>query len=70
MVRSPPRPPIEGTATLMTNAVWIVVALGIAGGLVAWITSWRRAALPSDLGVVSRQWLAEHQLDSTQDSQR
>ena len=54
----------------MMNAVWIVVAVGVAGGLVARFTSWRRAALPSDLGVVSRQWLAEHQLDSTQDSQR
>ena len=54
----------------MMNAVWIVVAVGVAGGLVARFMSWRRAALPSDLGVVSRQWLAEHQLDSTQDSQR
>jgi hypothetical protein len=54
----------------MMSAVWIVVALGIAGGLVARVTSWRRAALPADLGAVSRQWLAEHQLDSTQDSQR
>jgi hypothetical protein len=54
----------------MMSAVWILVALGIAGGLIAWFTSWRRGDLPSDLGVVSRQWLAEHQLDSTQDSQR
>lgn len=54
----------------MMNAVWIVAALGLAGGVVARITSWRRAALPADLGVVSRQWLAEHQLDSTQDPQR
>jgi hypothetical protein len=52
------------------NTVWVVVGLGIAGAVIALVTSWRRGDHLSDLGTVSHQWIAEHRLGSGQDSRR
>ena len=50
--------------------LWVVVGLGVAGGILALIASWRGGDHTADLGVVSHQWLAEHRLGSGQDSRR
>jgi hypothetical protein len=52
------------------NTVWVALALGIAGAILALITSWRRRTNPTDLGAVSHQWIAEHRAASGQDSRR
>lgn len=52
------------------STVWVIVALGIAGAIVALVTAWRRGDRLGDLGSVSHQWIAEHRLGSGQDSGR
>lgn len=52
------------------SMVWLVVAVGIAAGVIALVSSWRRGDQPADLGAVSHQWIAEHRLGSGQDSRR
>lgn len=42
------------------TALWIAVALAVAGALVLLATSWYRNDPESDLGAVSHQWIAEH----------
>lgn len=45
----------------MTTALWIAVALAVAGGIAMFATSWyRRDHESADLGAVSHQWIAEH----------
>jgi hypothetical protein len=51
-------------------AVWIVVGLGAIGAVAALITTWNRRDQPPDLGVVSRQWIAEQRLGQDPDSRR
>jgi hypothetical protein len=52
------------------NAEWIVVGLAIMGVLAS-IVGWAQTrGRPADLGAVSHNWLAEHRLSQTQDSQR
>jgi hypothetical protein len=52
------------------NAVWIVIALGVAGAVVTFMMSLRRNDGPENLGSVSTQWISEHRLGSGQDSRR
>ena len=53
------------------NMEWIVIlGLGLAGGIAALATSWRRGDRTADMGAVSHQWIAEHRLGSGQDSRR
>ena len=52
------------------NIVWIVVGLGIAGAIIAFITSWHRRDRQADLGAVSHQWVAEQRLGQPHDPQR
>jgi hypothetical protein len=52
------------------NTVWAIVALGIAGAVIALFSAWRRGNAPQNLGAVSDQWISEHRLGSTQDSRR
>jgi hypothetical protein len=52
------------------NAVWVVIALGVVGAVVALVASWRRGEQPADLGAVSHQWISEHRLGSNEDSRR
>jgi hypothetical protein len=52
------------------NTVWAAIALAIAVGVIARLTSWRRGGQPADLGTVSHQWIAEHRLGSGPDSRR
>ena len=42
-------------------AVWIVLALGVAGAVILLVGLWRRRA-QGDMGVVSSQWIAEQRL--------
>jgi hypothetical protein len=52
------------------NGVWILMGLGVLA-VVAAVFGWLQGrAQPADLGVVSHQWIAEHRLSQTQDSQR
>lgn len=55
--------------TLVT-AVWIILGVGIAGALVALMTSWPRRDQRADLGAVSHQWIAEHRSGQGQDPRR
>lgn len=52
------------------NTLWVVFALGIAGAVVALVTSLRRGDRLGDLGAVSHQWIAEHRSGPEQDSRR
>jgi len=42
------------------SALWIAVALAVAGVIAMIATSWYRNDRESDLGAVSHQWIAEH----------
>jgi hypothetical protein len=44
------------------TVVWIVVGVGVAGAVMALLSSWRRRGGQADLGVVSSQWIAEQRL--------
>ena len=52
------------------NALWIVVGIGIVGGLAKRIAWHHERRSPSELGFVSHQWLAEHRLSQISDPQR
>ena len=49
--------------------IWIVLGAVVAGAIVL-LTTRRRGGQDMDLGAVSNQWVAEHRLGSTHDSQR
>jgi hypothetical protein len=51
-------------------AVWLIVGLGGIGAVVMLIGAWNRREQPGDLGVVSRQWVAEQRLGQGPDSRR
>lgn len=53
-------------------ALWILLALGAVGGVVALLLmSRQRDGSPhADLGTVSSQWISEHRLGTNQDSRR
>jgi hypothetical protein len=50
------------------NVGWMVVGMAIVGVLAR--IAWLRERWESDLGFVSRQWLAEHRLSQISDPQR
>lgn len=51
--------------------LWLVVGLGVAVGVLALVTSRRRAGdSASDLGVVSHQWIAEQRFGHRSDGRR
>ena len=52
------------------NVVWIVVGIGILGGVARWIPWPHERVGQSDLGLVSQQWLADHRLSQISDPQR
>lgn len=52
------------------NTAWILIIVGVAGAVVALVTSWYRHDNDADLGAVSQQWIAEHRLGQGHDSQR
>jgi hypothetical protein len=52
------------------TALWILVALGAVGGVIALVLSRTRGGPHSDLGTVSSQWISEHRLGANQDSRR
>jgi hypothetical protein len=52
------------------STVWTLAALGFAATVIAMVTAWRRGHAPENLGAVSDQWISEHRLGATQDSQR
>jgi hypothetical protein len=52
------------------STVWIVIALGIVGAVVALVAFRRRGDHAANLGVVSHQWLAEHKIGPGQDWRR
>lgn len=47
------------------NPLWIALALGVLGAVVA-LTGWslRGRRRPTDLGFVSHQWVSEHRQDT------
>jgi hypothetical protein len=52
------------------NGVWILMGLGVLA-VVAVAFGWLQGRTQqADLGAVSHQWIAEHRLSQTQDSQR
>jgi hypothetical protein len=51
-------------------AVLIVLGLAVIGAVAALIATWTRRNQPADLGVVSRQWVAEQRLGQGPDSRR
>ena len=52
------------------NVVWIVLGLAVAGALVAIAATRRRTRGTADLGAVSHQWIAEHRMNSAEESRR
>ena len=52
------------------SSIWGLVALGVVAAIVGRIAWWQRRGRPSDLGVVSQQWVAEQRQSQKQDSQR
>ena len=52
------------------NALWVLLAIAVAGAIVALAMSWLRRDEDSDLGTVSHQWIAEQRLGQGQDSRR
>jgi len=44
----------------VTIALWIALALAVAGAIAMLANSWHRRDHESDLGAVSHQWIAEH----------
>jgi len=52
------------------SAVWIVLALCLAGAVVALVNALRRGHRPENLGAVSDSWIAEHRFGPGQDSRR
>ena len=52
------------------SAIWLVVGLGLAAGVVALVSAWQRGDERADMGAVSSQWIAEHRMGSGDDSRR
>jgi hypothetical protein len=52
------------------SAIWLVVGLGLAAGLVAIVSALQRGGDRADMGAVSSQWIAEHRRGSGDDSRR
>ena len=52
---------------MSASAVWVVVGLGLAAGIVAFVSAWQRNER-ADMGAVSNQWIAEHRMGSGSDS--
>jgi len=52
------------------NAAWIILGLGVLGAITAMIGRSQGRGQQSNLGSVSQQWVAEHRLSQTPDSQR
>lgn len=52
------------------NALWIVIGLGLVGALARTIGWSFRRHRPTDLGLVSHQWIAEHRISQEQDRLR
>jgi hypothetical protein len=50
--------------------MWVVIALALAGAIIALVASYRRGEHAADLGAVSHQWIAEHRLGPGEDSRR
>jgi hypothetical protein len=50
------------------NAIWVVVGLGLVGGIVALISMWQRGEQGADMGAVSNQWISEHRLGHGQNN--
>jgi hypothetical protein len=54
----------------VVDGMWTAVAVGVAGAILA-LVMWRfRRERQSDMGAVSRQWVAEHRLGEPNDRQR
>ena len=51
----------------MMNPMWLMVALGVVGAVVALVVAWTRTDRSPDLGAVSHQWIAEHRLGQGHD---
>ena len=51
------------------SAIWLVVGLGLAAGIVGLVSAWQRGDQRRDMGAVSSQWIAEHRMGSD-DSRR
>jgi hypothetical protein len=51
----------------MIPPMWLAVALGVVGGVVALVVAWARTDRQADLGAVSHQWIAEHRLGQGHD---
>jgi hypothetical protein len=50
--------------------MWMVAGVGLAGAILA-LVMWRfRRERQTDMGAVSRQWVAEHRLGEPNDRQR
>ena len=52
------------------NTFWIILGVAVLGLLARRVLRAIVPSKPSDLGFVSHQWIAEHRLAQTQDSQR
>jgi hypothetical protein len=52
------------------NAIWVVVGLGVVGGIVTLVSMWQRGDQGTDMGAVSSQWISEHRLGQNNDSRR
>lgn len=52
------------------NALWVVIGVGLVGGIVALLTAWQRGDQGTDMGAVSNQWISEHRLGQSNDSRR
>lgn len=50
------------------DTVWIVVGLGLAIVVSAFLALWRRTDRLEEMGAVSHQWLAEHRHGTIRDS--
>jgi hypothetical protein len=52
------------------SAIWLVVGLGLAAGIVGLVSALQRSDQRRDMGAVSSQWIAEHRMGSGDDSRR
>lgn len=51
-------------------AMWMIGALAVGGGLVAWAASWRKKQRLDDMGTMSDHWIAEQRLGRGPDHNR
>jgi hypothetical protein len=52
------------------TTVWVFVGLGVVGVGIALVSVLHRSPKPTDLGVVSNQWISEHRLGQGPDTHR